>query len=71
MPEEFIAKEDLHCEATKKKSLEVDEVDKDNNTVCTLNLPPDVVHANAGQNVTPHNPSLGLFLYHFFHTMSL
>jgi hypothetical protein len=25
-----------------------------------------VVHANVGQNVTPHNPSLGLFLYHFF-----
>ncbi len=30
-----------------------------------------VVHANVGQNVTPHNPSLGLFLYHFLHTMSL
>jgi hypothetical protein len=30
-----------------------------------------VVHTNVGQNVTPHNPSLGLFLYHFFHTMSL
>jgi hypothetical protein len=29
-----------------------------------------VVHANVGQNVTPHNPSLGLFLYHFLHTMS-
>jgi hypothetical protein len=28
-----------------------------------------VVHANVGQNVTPHNPSLGLFLYHFFHTI--
>jgi hypothetical protein len=28
-----------------------------------------VVHANVGQNVTPHNPSLGLFLYHFLHTM--
>ncbi len=25
-----------------------------------------VVHANVGQNVTPHNPSLGLFLYQFF-----
>jgi hypothetical protein len=25
-----------------------------------------VVHANVGQSVTPHNPSLGLFLYHFF-----
>ncbi len=25
-----------------------------------------VVHANVGQNVTPHNPSLGLFLYHFY-----
>jgi hypothetical protein len=25
-----------------------------------------VVHVNVGQNVTPHNPSLGLFLYHFF-----
>jgi hypothetical protein len=31
----------------------------------------DLVHANVGQNVTPHNPSLGLFLYHFLHTMSL
>jgi hypothetical protein len=30
-----------------------------------------VVHANVGQNVTPHNPSLGLFLYHFLHTMVL
>ncbi len=30
---------------------------------------PGVVHANVGQNVTPHNPSLGLFLYHFLHTM--
>jgi hypothetical protein len=29
-----------------------------------------VVHANVGQNVTPHNPSLGLFLYHFLHMMS-
>ena len=29
-----------------------------------------VVRANVGQNVTPHNPSLGLFLYHFLHTMS-
>jgi hypothetical protein len=28
-----------------------------------------VVHANVGQNVTPHNPSLGLFLYHFLHTI--
>jgi hypothetical protein len=36
----FIAKEDLHCGATKKKSLEVDELDEDNDTVCTLNLPP-------------------------------
>ncbi len=40
MPDEFIAKEDLHRGATKKKSSEVDEVDKDNGTVCTLNLPP-------------------------------
>jgi hypothetical protein len=39
-PEEFVAKEDLHCGATKKKSSEVDEVDKDNNTVCTSNIPP-------------------------------
>jgi hypothetical protein len=39
-PEEFIAEEGLHRGATKKKSLEVDEVDKDNNTVCTSNLPP-------------------------------
>jgi hypothetical protein len=39
-PEEFISKEDLHCGATKKKSLEVDEVDEDNDTVCTSNLPP-------------------------------
>jgi hypothetical protein len=30
-----------------------------------------VVHANVGQNVTSHNPSLGLFLYHFLHMMSL
>ncbi len=30
----------------------------------------DVVHTNVGQNVTPHNPFLGLFLYHFLHTMS-
>jgi hypothetical protein len=29
-----------------------------------------VVHANVGKNVTPHNPSLGLFLYHSLHTMS-
>jgi hypothetical protein len=29
-----------------------------------------VVHGNVGQNVTPHNPSLGLFLYHFLHTIS-
>jgi hypothetical protein len=28
-----------------------------------------VVHANVGQNVTPHNSSLGLFLYHFLHAM--
>jgi hypothetical protein len=27
-----------------------------------------VVHPNVGQNVTPHNPSLGLFLYHFLQT---
>jgi hypothetical protein len=39
-PEEFIAKEDLHCGATKKKSLEVDEVDEEDATVCTSNLPP-------------------------------
>ncbi len=32
---------------------------------------PGVVHTNVGQNVTPHNPSLGLFLYRFLHTMSL
>jgi hypothetical protein len=25
-----------------------------------------VVHANVSQNVTPHSPSLGLFLNHFF-----
>ncbi len=30
-----------------------------------------VVHANVGQNVTLHKPSLGLFLYHFLHTMVL
>jgi hypothetical protein len=30
-----------------------------------------VVHSNVGQNVTPHNPSLGLFVYHFLHRMSL
>ncbi len=28
-------------------------------------VPCGVVHANLGQNVTPHNPSLGLFLYYF------
>jgi hypothetical protein len=28
-----------------------------------------VVHTNVGQNFTLHNPSLGLFLYHFVHTM--
>jgi hypothetical protein len=39
-PEELIAKEDLHLGATKKKSLEVDEVDEDDDTVCTSNLPP-------------------------------
>jgi hypothetical protein len=39
-PEEFIAKEDIHRGATKKKSLEVDEVDEDDDTVCTSNLPP-------------------------------
>ncbi len=31
----------------------------------------DVAHANVGQNVTPHNPSLGLCLYPFLHKMSL
>ncbi len=36
-----------------------------------LNWTYGVVHANVGQNVTPHNPSLGLFVYHFLHTMSL
>ncbi len=30
----------VHCGATKKKSLEVDEVNKDKDTVCTSNLPP-------------------------------
>jgi hypothetical protein len=35
----------------------------------TVNAIGGVVHANVGQNVTPHNPSLGLFLYHFLHTM--
>ncbi len=28
-----------------------------------------VVYANVWQNVTPHNPSLGLFSYHFLHLM--
>jgi hypothetical protein len=37
-PEEFIAKEELHHGATRKKSIAVDEVDKDNDTVCTSNL---------------------------------
>jgi hypothetical protein len=37
-PEEFIAKEDLHRGATRKKSMEVDEVNKDDDTVCTSNL---------------------------------
>jgi hypothetical protein len=30
-----------------------------------------VVHANVGQNVTPHNPFLGLFLFHFLPSMVL
>jgi hypothetical protein len=34
-PEEFIAKEDLHCGATRKNSSEVDKVDKNDDTVCT------------------------------------
>jgi hypothetical protein len=33
-------------------------------------LPPGMVQANVGQNVTPPNPLLGLFLYHFLHMMS-
>ncbi len=39
MPEEFVAKEDLH--QGKKKSI--DMVDEDDNTVCTSNLPPPPV----------------------------
>jgi hypothetical protein len=39
-PEEFIAKEDLHCGATRKKSSEVDKVDEEDDTFCTSNLPP-------------------------------
>ena len=39
-PEEFFAKENLHCGATRKQSSEVDKVDKDDDTVCTSNLPP-------------------------------
>jgi hypothetical protein len=39
--------------------------------VVIFHLVEGVVHANVGQNVTPHNPSLGLFLYYFLHTMSL
>ncbi len=39
--------------------------DNDNNK----RSPFGVVHAHVGQNVTPHNQSLGLFLYHFLHTM--
>ncbi len=31
-----------------------------------VKIGPGVVHANVGQNVTPHNPSLGLFVYHFY-----
>ncbi len=38
-PEEFIAKENLHCGATRKKSISVDEVDEDDDTVRTSNLP--------------------------------
>ncbi len=38
-PEEFIAKEDLHRGATRKESIAVDEVDEDNDTVHTSNLP--------------------------------
>ncbi len=37
-PEEFIAKEDLHRGATRKKSISVDEVDEDNDTVHTSNF---------------------------------
>jgi hypothetical protein len=40
-------------------------------TVIVVATAAGVVHANVGKNVTPHNPSLGLFLYHFLHTMSL
>jgi hypothetical protein len=39
MPEEFIAEEDIHRGATRKKSIAVDEVDKEDDTVCTSNLP--------------------------------
>ena len=38
-PEEFIAEEDLHRGATRKKSVTVDEVDEDDDTVRTSNLP--------------------------------
>jgi hypothetical protein len=40
MPEELIAEEDLHRGATRKKSVTVDEVDDDDDTVRTSNLPP-------------------------------
>jgi hypothetical protein len=39
-------------------------------TITTVHTNGGVVHANVGQNVTPHNPSLGLFLNHFLHMMS-
>ncbi len=38
-----------------------------------VEIPPDasgMVQANVGQSVTPPNPSLGLFVYHFLHQMS-
>jgi hypothetical protein len=41
-----------------------------NNAVKKLDDILGMVQANVGQNVTPPNPSLGLFLYHFLHMMS-
>ncbi len=46
--------------ATLSKMIDVKKQDLDNA------FTEGVVHANVGQNVTPHNPSLGLFLYHFY-----
>jgi hypothetical protein len=48
VPEEFVAEEDLHRDTTKS----VDMVDKDNKTVCTLNLPsPPIEEGPSNQSI--------------------